>query len=78
MKTTTSSNTKSRKKTAGRDGSAARQNRIAEQAYLIAERAGFPAGRELDFWLEAERAVDGAVPAAASAAKTKKKPKTLN
>jgi hypothetical protein len=27
---------------------------IAEIAYLIAEREGFPAGRELEHWLQAE------------------------
>jgi hypothetical protein len=27
---------------------------IAETAYLIAEREGFPPGRELEHWLQAE------------------------
>jgi len=29
--------------------------RIAQAAYFKAQSAGFPAGRELDFWLAAER-----------------------
>lgn len=37
-------------KTAQRD----LQPKIAEIAYLIAEREGFPAGRELEHWLQAE------------------------
>lgn len=35
--------------------SARDQARIAEVAYLKAERRGFAPGRELDDWLEAER-----------------------
>lgn len=30
------------------------QRRIAEAAFRIAERAGFPPGQELDHWLQAE------------------------
>jgi hypothetical protein len=40
---------------------AERQQRIAERAYMIAEREGFPAGREFEHWLEAEAEVDKAM-----------------
>jgi len=33
------------------------QRRIAEAAYYIAEKEGFPAGCELEHWLRAEAAV---------------------
>jgi hypothetical protein len=33
----------------------ARQQRIAELAYKLAEENGFPEGMELEHWLEAER-----------------------
>jgi len=36
-----------------------RRARIAQAAYFKAEEAGFPPGKEDDFWLEAEREVDG-------------------
>ena len=35
-----------------------RHHRIAEAAYLRAERRAFPPGRELEDWLEAEAEVD--------------------
>ena len=36
----------------------ARYNRIAEIAYLLAEKRGFENGSAVDDWLEAEREVD--------------------
>lgn len=36
----------------------ARQARIAQRAYEIAEARGFGAGAELDDWLQAEREID--------------------
>lgn len=38
-----------------------RERLIAETAYFIAERRGFAPGGELDDWLQAEAAVDGAL-----------------
>ena len=37
---------------------AERHRQIAEAAFFLAEARGFTPGRELDDWLEAERAVD--------------------
>ena len=37
-----------------------RHARIAQAAYYRAQRAGFPPGQDLAFWLEAEREVDRA------------------
>jgi hypothetical protein len=36
-----------------------RRTRIARAAYFKAKEAGFPSGKDHDFWLEAEREVDG-------------------
>jgi hypothetical protein len=33
-----------------------RYRRVAERAYLLAEAAGFPPERDLEFWLAAEQA----------------------
>ena len=38
-----------------------RQCRIAEAAYVLAERRGFACGYELDDWLTAERDIDAAL-----------------
>ena len=40
----------------------ARRRRIAERAYLRAERRGFASGHELEDWLAAEAEDDGARP----------------
>ena len=40
--------------TKSRDDSAMREERIARAAYLLSERDGFPTGRDLDYWLQAE------------------------
>ena len=37
---------------------ATRQQLVAAEAYFIAERRGFAAGRELDDWIQAESIVD--------------------
>jgi hypothetical protein len=37
-----------------------RDQRIARAAYLLAERDGFPADRDLEYWLKAESEVDQA------------------
>ncbi len=39
-------------------GVASRRDRIAQAAYYLAERRGFDGERQVDDWLEAERAVD--------------------
>ncbi len=50
-----------------RDPEAARRERIAVAAYYNAERRGFSGSAELDDWLDAEKAIDGATPADAAA-----------
>lgn len=49
------------------DPEVARQERIAVAAYYNAERRGFAGNAELDDWLDAEKAIDGATPADAAA-----------
>lgn len=44
--------------TKSRGESAIREERISQIAYHLSERDGFPAGRDLDYWLEAEAQVD--------------------
>lgn len=36
----------------------ARQHYVAEAAYFIAKREGFPSGRELEHWLSAEAEIE--------------------
>ncbi|WP_407187782.1 DUF2934 domain-containing protein [Bradyrhizobium centrosematis] len=36
-----------------------RRGQVRARAYELWEQAGRPAGRELDFWLEAERQIEG-------------------
>jgi hypothetical protein len=50
-----------------RDSEAGRRERIAVAAYYNAERRGFSGNAELDDWLDAEKAIDGATPADAAA-----------
>ena len=50
-----------------RDSEAERRERIAVAAYYNAERRGFSGNAELDDWLDAEKAIDGATPADAAA-----------
>jgi hypothetical protein len=53
--------------THGGDTEPARRERIAVAAYYNAERSGFAGNTELDDWLDAEKAIDGATPADAAA-----------
>jgi hypothetical protein len=42
------------------DAAKRREQAIAQAAYFLAERDGFPAGRETEYWLSAESDVDKA------------------
>jgi hypothetical protein len=53
--------------TQGADLELGRRERIAVAAYYNAERRGFAGNAELDDWLDAEKAIDGATPADAAA-----------
>ena len=43
--------------------SASRRSQITARAYQLWEQAGRPSGRDLDFWLEAEREISRRDPA---------------
>jgi len=34
-----------------------RRNKIAETAYLLAEKGGFVEGKDMEYWLEAEKQI---------------------
>jgi len=51
----------------GGDPESVRRERISVAAYYNAERSGFAGNTELDDWLDAEKAIDGATPADAAA-----------
>lgn len=40
------------------DVAVSREQAIANAAYLLAERDGFPSGRDMDYWLKAEAEFD--------------------